>query len=47
MGDFNIVRNLEKKNGGNLYHTQGMDDFNNCFFEVDIDDIPYEGVHLT
>ena len=46
IGDFNSVRFLSEKSGGNTSWTPAMDAFNKCCDSADIDDLKFVGHHL-
>ena len=43
MGDFNTTRFASEKNGGNMSTDTAMEEFHECLFKLELDDIPFNG----
>ena len=46
-GDFNVVRSVSEKAGGDLSWTSGMDELNTCCWNAGIEDLKFNGHLLT
>ena len=47
LGDFNVVRHVSEKAGGDLSWTTEMDDFNTCCQSADLEDLKFSGHWFT
>ena len=47
LGDFNVVRSVAEKAGGDLAWTSDMEDFNGCCFSAELDDLKFSGQWFT
>ena len=47
MGDFNTTRFASEKNGGNISTDTAMEEFRKCLFNLELDDMPFNGLLFT
>ena len=47
MGDFNTTRLSSEKNGGNMSTDTAMEEFHECLFNLELDDMPFNGPLFT
>ena len=47
IGNFNTIRFVNEKLGGNMLNDIGMDDFHECLFSLELADVPFSGPILT
>ena len=47
LGDFNIVRSISEKEGGDLSWNSAMDELNTCCSNADLDDLRFKGHWFT
>ena len=47
LGDFNIVRSVSEKQGGDMSWSTAMDDLNNCCCNAELEDLHFKGQWFT
>ena len=47
LGDFNTTRYASEKNGGNMCTDTAMEEFQECLFKLELDDMPFNGPLYT
>ena len=47
LGDFNTTRYASEKNGGNMCTDTAMEEFQDCIFKLELDDMPFNGPLYT
>ena len=47
VGDFNTTRFASEKNGGNMNTDTAMEEFHECLFNLELDDMPFIGPLFT
>ena len=47
IGDFNTTRFVNEKSGGNMMNDTAMNDFHECLFSLELEDVPFLGPIFT